>query len=104
MVARGQGQACRIITTQPRRISAVAVAQRVAQERTETVGGTVGYQIRLERRMNPATQVLFCTVGILLRYLLSDASLSSVSHVIVDEVHERDRLADFLLVVFIRYR
>ena len=71
----------------------------VSQERVEKVGNTVGYQIRLEARMCPATRLLFCTVGILLRHLLSDPTLSTVSHVVVDEVRKRDRLADFLLVV-----
>jgi ATP-dependent RNA helicase DHX36 len=77
----------------------MSVAARVAKERGEALGGFVGYQIRLENRMSPSTQLLFCTVGILLRLLVSDPTLAALSHVIVDEVHERDRLADFLLVV-----
>ena len=51
--------------TQPRRISALGVAERVAAERGEMPGGTVGYSIRLESR-SAATALLFCTTGILI--------------------------------------
>lgn len=64
----GEG-AARVVCTQPRRISAIGVAERVAAERGELVGGTVGYQIRLERRASERTRLLFCTSGILLRRL-----------------------------------
>ena len=47
-IAQGRGAECSIICTQPRRISAIGVAERVASERLENPGGTVGYQIRLE--------------------------------------------------------
>ena len=86
-----------IICTQPRRISAVSLAERVAMERGEEVGGTVGYQIRLERVASANTRILFCTVGILLRRLASDPTLRSVRTLIVDECHERERNCDFLL-------
>ena len=77
---------CSIICTQPRRISAIAVAERVAAERTESVGRSVGYKIRLETRQSEATKLLFCTTGVLLRRLADDSDLSTVSHIIVDEV------------------
>ncbi|KAM6902347.1 3'-5' RNA helicase YTHDC2 [Xenentodon cancila] len=93
-----KGQACRIFCTQPRRLAAIAVAERVAAERGECVGQTVGYHIRLESRISPKTLLTFCTTGVLLRTLMTgDASLATVTHVIVDEVHERDGLTDFLL-------
>ncbi|CAM9374539.1 unnamed protein product, partial [Pylaiella littoralis] len=98
-IDRGKGGKCNIICTQPRRISAVGVAERVATERCEGVGGTVGYQIRLESRVGPSTRLTFCTAGILLRRLTSDDTLAGVSHVMVDEVHERDLNTDFLLVI-----
>ena len=60
---------------QPRRISAISVAQRVADERGEPLGETVGYQIRLESRRSAATRLLFCTSGVLLRRLASDPLL-----------------------------
>ncbi|XP_066567383.1 3'-5' RNA helicase YTHDC2 [Amia ocellicauda] len=89
---------CRIFCTQPRRLATIAVAERVAAERGEKVGQTVGYQIRLESRVSPKTLLTFCTSGVLLRTLMGgDTALSTVTHVIVDEVHERDGLSDFLL-------
>lgn len=62
------------------------MAERVAAERGETVGGTVGYQIRLERRASEHTKLLFVTTGILLRRLQADPQLEGVTHVILDEV------------------
>uniref|UniRef100_A0A3B5AQ11 RNA helicase n=1 Tax=Stegastes partitus TaxID=144197 RepID=A0A3B5AQ11_9TELE len=92
------GELCRIFCTQPRRLAAIAVAERVSAERGETVGQTVGYHIRLESRVSPKTLLTFCTSGVFLRTLMAgDASLTTVTHVIVDEVHERDGLTDFLL-------
>jgi len=88
-----------IVCTQPRRISATAVAQRVADERTEKIGKSVGYQIRLESVMGPQTRLLFCTTGIILRRLEGDPSLDSVTHIIIDEVHERSEESDFLLMI-----
>ncbi|XP_060769254.1 3'-5' RNA helicase YTHDC2 isoform X2 [Neoarius graeffei] len=93
-----KGTPCRIFCTQPRRLAAIAVAERVAAERGENVGQTIGYQIRLESRVSPKTLLTFCTSGVLLRTLMAgDGVLSTVTHVIVDEVHERDGLTDFLL-------
>jgi HrpA-like RNA helicase len=88
-----------IIVTQPRRISAISLAERVASERCEPVGGTVGYNVRLESAISNETQLLFCTTGVLLRRLVNDRFLEGVSHVIVDEVHERDVDSDFLLII-----
>lgn len=93
------GQVANIICTQPRRISAISVAQRVAQERAECLGNSVGYQIRLESVRTSATRLLYCTTGVLLRRLEGDADLRGVTHVIVDEVHERTEESDFLLLV-----
>ncbi|XP_033750300.1 LOW QUALITY PROTEIN: 3'-5' RNA helicase YTHDC2-like [Pecten maximus] len=89
---------CRIFCTQPRRIAALSIAERVALERGEKIGQTVGYQIRLESKVSPKTLLTFCTNGVLLRTLMNgDASFGGVTHIIVDEVHERDRFSDFLL-------
>lgn len=92
-------QVANIICTQPRRISAITVAQRVAQERAESLGKSVGYQIRLESVRSSATRLLYCTTGVLLRRLEGEADLKDVTHVIVDEVHERTEESDFLLLV-----
>ncbi|XP_073499414.1 ATP-dependent RNA helicase A isoform X2 [Phyllobates terribilis] len=89
---------CNIVVTQPRRISAVSVAERVAYERGEEVGKSCGYSVRFESMLpRPHASVMFCTVGVLLRKL--EAGIRGISHVIVDEIHERDINTDFLLVV-----
>lgn len=62
---------CRIICAQPRRLSAVSVAERVAYERNEEIGKTVGYQIRLESKVSPNSNLIYCTNGVLLRCLMS---------------------------------
>ncbi|ESR64932.1 hypothetical protein CICLE_v10007274mg [Citrus x clementina] len=94
-----RGAACSIICTQPRRISAMAVSERVAAERGEKLGESVGYKVRLEGMKGRDTRLMFCTTGILLRRLLVDRSLRGVTHVIVDEIHERGMNEDFLLIV-----
>uniref|UniRef100_A0A2L2YDX7 RNA helicase n=1 Tax=Parasteatoda tepidariorum TaxID=114398 RepID=A0A2L2YDX7_PARTP len=87
-----------IVVTQPRRISAVSVAERIADERSEALGNTTGYSVRFESCLpRPYGSILFCTVGVLLRKL--ESGLRGVSHVIVDEIHERDVNTDFILVV-----
>lgn len=88
-----------IIVTQPRRIAAVGVAERISEERNERIGGVVGYQIRLENKISSSTRLTFCTTGILLRRLYSDPMLQTVSHLIIDEVHERSEESDFLLLI-----
>ncbi|KAF3614940.1 hypothetical protein FXO38_35396, partial [Capsicum annuum] len=94
-----RGALCSIICTQPRRISVMAVSERVAAERGELLGETVGYKVRLEGVKGRDTQLLFCTTGILLRRLLVDRNLKGITHVIVDEIHERGMNEDFLLIV-----
>ena len=98
-IARGEGARTNLICTQPRRISATSVATRVAAERGESVGKTVGYKIRLESVSSSSTRILFVTTGVLLRRLAEDPLLAGVTHVVVDEVHERSLDSDFLLVL-----
>lgn len=94
----GQGAWCNIAVTQPRRISAVSVSERVANERCEELGQSVGYSVRFESMLpKPYGSVMFCTVGVLLKKL--ENGLRGVSHVIVDEIHERDVNSDFIMVV-----
>jgi ATP-dependent RNA helicase DHX36 len=98
---KGRGAETKIIVTQPRRIAAISVAERVAAERCEPIGNSVGYRVRLhgsEPRSTGGT-VQFVTTGVLLRRLVRDPEISDVSHVIIDEVHERDINTDFLLVL-----
>ena len=136
------------LALQPRRISAISVAQRVASERGEVCGGSgkssTGYSIRLESCLpRKQASIVFCTTGVLLRRLADDPMLAAVrcvnvcescvcvcvcvryalsgsvlciwfltlwfhvfnninskrSHVVVDEIHERDILSDFLLIL-----
>ncbi|TSO57287.1 ATP-dependent RNA helicase A [Bagarius yarrelli] len=76
----------------------IVVTQRVAYERAEDVGKSCGYSVRFESILpRPHASVLFCTVGVLLRKL--EAGIRGISHVIVDEIHERDINTDFLMVV-----
>ncbi|XP_020574910.1 DExH-box ATP-dependent RNA helicase DExH3-like isoform X2 [Phalaenopsis equestris] len=98
-IESGRGAFCNIICTQPRRISAITVAERVSAERGEKLGETVGYKVRLEGMRGKNTHLLFCTSGILLRRLLGDRNLNGVTHVFVDEIHERGMNEDFLLIV-----
>ena len=108
MIQRQLGVAANIICTQPRRISVLGLADRVSDERCSSVGSEVGYAIRGEARQTPGvTKVSFVTTGVLLRRLQTSggarddvvAALSDVSHVFVDEVHERSLDTDFLLVL-----
>ena len=86
LINNNRGAETNIIVTQPRRISAIGVAERIADERCERVGETCGYSIMLERKTSRKTRVLLCTTGILLRRLQCDPDLASVSHIFVDEV------------------
>ncbi|CAL8076595.1 unnamed protein product [Orchesella dallaii] len=69
--ATEKSKCVRIICTVPRRPAAVSVSERVAEERGERLGQTVGYQIRLEKRCSNETLLTYCTSGVLLRYLSS---------------------------------
>ncbi|GAU28842.1 hypothetical protein TSUD_21790 [Trifolium subterraneum] len=94
-----RGADCNIICTQPRRVSAISVAARISAERGETLGKTVGYHIRLEAKRSAETRLLFCTTGVLLRQLVQDPELTGVSHLLVDEIHERGMNEDFLIII-----
>lgn len=72
MISNNKGSEANIIVTQPRRISAIGVSERIASERCERVGETVGYSIRLENKRSSKTRLLLCTTGILLRRLQCD--------------------------------
>ncbi|KAI4144528.1 MAG: hypothetical protein L6R39_004139 [Caloplaca ligustica] len=108
MIKRQQGSCASIMCTQPRRISALGLADRVSDERCTTVGDEVGYAIRGESKFRPGhTKITFVTTGVLLRRLQTAggrtedvvAALADVSHVVIDEVHERSLDTDFLLIL-----
>ena len=109
-ILRKQGSRCNIICTQPRRIAAISVAERIAKERGEALGDTVGYQVRFQSHLpKPHGSILFCTTGVLLMRLQTalkdisgDSFLDNVSHILMDEVHERDIETDLFLAVIRR--
>ena len=93
-------RSCRIVVAQPRRICAISLARRVASEQEERLGQSIGYQIRLEKVLPTAPDsILFCTTGVLLRRMQSDLTLQEFSHVVLDEVHERQVDSDFLMLL-----
>eukprot|EP00057_Strongylocentrotus_purpuratus_P032350 XP_787344.2 PREDICTED: ATP-dependent RNA helicase Dhx29 [Strongylocentrotus purpuratus] len=103
LVLSGRGGSGSIVCTQPRRISATSLAKRVSQELGEPGPGhrdsLCGYQIRLESKQTSTTRLLYCTTGVLLRKLQLDPSLKDISHIIIDEVHERSVQSDFLMII-----
>ena len=81
----------------PPRSRAASLRERC--ERVGERGSLVGYQVRLESKRCESTRLLFCTTGIALRMMLSEPPLEGISHVVVDEVHERDTQTDQLLLL-----
>ncbi|KAK5407781.1 hypothetical protein LTR06_007524 [Exophiala xenobiotica] len=100
----GGGQDCRILVTQPRRISAVTLARRVSAELGEsrndigTSRSLVGYAIRLESKTSSTTRITYATTGVLLRMLEESADLDELNYLILDEVHERTMDLDLLFI------
>ena len=85
--------------TQPRRVAAVSVAQRVAEEMRAELGELVGYSVRFDEKCGPKTRVKYLTDGMLLREAMTDPLLSRYSVVILDEAHERTLHTDVLFAV-----
>ncbi|MES1937186.1 ATP-dependent RNA helicase HrpA [Salinisphaera hydrothermalis] len=83
--------------TQPRRLAARSVGQRVAEETGTEFGGLVGFQTRFENKLSDATQVKLMTDGILLAETARDRFLNQYEAIIIDEAHERTLNVDFLL-------
>ncbi|MBQ4336638.1 MAG: ATP-dependent RNA helicase HrpA [Lentisphaeria bacterium] len=83
--------------TQPRRIAAVAMARRVAEECGTECGKGVGYQVRFDNNVSPETRIKFMTDGILLAETRNDRQLRKYDAIIIDEAHERSLNIDFLL-------
>ena len=88
-----------IVVIEPRRLAARTAARRVASERGEAVGQSVGYEIRADRRVSGATRIRFVTEGVLTRQILADRELSRTDIAVIDEFHERHLAGDLGLAL-----
>lgn len=91
-----------IAVTQPRRVAAITLAKRVADEMGTPCGSSspaskVGYSVRFDQSISPSTRIKYLTEGMLLQEMLRDGQLKDYSCVIVDEVHERSVNVDLIL-------
>ena len=86
-----------VACTQPRRVAAMSVAQRVANEMDVALGDEVGYNIRFENVTGPKTILTYMTDGMLLREAMNDNNLNRYSTIILDEAHERTLATDTLM-------
>ena len=93
----GRGILGRIGHTQPRRIAARTVAQRIADEMQSELGSLVGYQVRFHDQVRPESRIKLMTDGILLAEIHRDRDLLQYDTLIIDEAHERSLNIDFLL-------
>jgi len=93
-----------IVVLERRRLAARMAARRVADERGERLGDTIGYQVRFEDVTSSRTRVRFVTEGVLTRKLLGDPTLSGVQAVVLDEFHERHLHGDVALALVHRLR
>ena len=96
-LAAGRGIDGKIGCTQPRRIAAVSVANRISEELGEVTGRSVGFKIRFQDKTSPDAYIKIMTDGMLLAETQRDAWLSDYDTLIVDEAHERSLNIDFLL-------
>ncbi|XP_066947953.1 ATP-dependent RNA helicase TDRD9 isoform X1 [Macrobrachium rosenbergii] len=97
--ARENLKHCNIVVTQPRKIAATSLAHRVCKERNWKLGKIVGYQVGLDNCTDSDTCLAFVTTEVLVQKLIHKRSLNSFTHIILDEVHERDQHTDFALLV-----
>ncbi|OWA54426.1 putative ATP-dependent RNA helicase TDRD9 [Hypsibius exemplaris] len=92
-----------IVVTQPRRIAAVSIARHVCEERGWEFGGLVGYQIGQESFFSTDTRILYCTLGVFLEKIATScdrkSGLGEMTHVILDEMHEREEDMDLALLL-----
>uniref|UniRef100_A0AC35TFQ7 RNA helicase n=1 Tax=Rhabditophanes sp. KR3021 TaxID=114890 RepID=A0AC35TFQ7_9BILA len=92
-----KGKLFQVSCTQPRRVAAMSVAARVAQEMDVELGQEVGYTIRFEDLSSEKTILKYCTDGMLLREAMNDPTLSKYCCILLDEAHERTLATDILM-------
>jgi ATP-dependent helicase HrpB len=102
LLEAGFADAGELWVLEPRRLATRLAAARVAEERDETLGETVGYQIRFEERASPRTRIRFVTEGVLGRRLLANPELRGIGTVVLDEFHERHLHGDVALALLRR--
>ena len=88
-----------ICITQPRRIAAISISQRVAEEMNIKIGDLVGYSVRFKEKMSSKTKIKFVTDGMLVRECILDKNLSKYKYLILDEIHERSIHTDILMMI-----
>ncbi|ENM3762381.1 ATP-dependent RNA helicase HrpA [Vibrio cholerae] len=93
----GRGKYGLIGHTQPRRLAARSVANRIAEEMETELGGFVGYKVRFTDQISDQTQIKLMTDGILLAEIQNDRFLNQYDTIIIDEAHERSLNIDFIL-------
>ncbi|MGD0782685.1 MAG: AAA family ATPase, partial [Candidatus Aminicenantales bacterium] len=96
-IEAGRGLRGKIACTQPRRIAAVTIAHRIAEELGEPIGRSVGYKIRFDDKTPPDAWIKVLTDGMLLAETQGDPRLFEYDTLIIDEAHERSLNIDFLL-------
>ena len=94
----------KIVMLEPRRLAARNCATYIARQHGEAVGGTIGYQVRLERKVSSKTRLEILTEGLLTQRLLGDPELSDVGLVIFDEFHERSLPCDMAFALALDVR
>eukprot|EP00794_Sanderia_malayensis_P008277 gene8277-9161_t len=87
----------KVICTQPRKVAAISLARRIAQEQFQKVGEQIGYWVGMNKCLNKNTRLILMTDRVLLNYCMENPQLDGVSCVIIDEAHERSLNIDLLL-------
>ena len=88
-----------ICITQPRRIAAISISERVAEELDSKIGDIVGYSVRFKEKMSKKTKIKFVTDGMLVRECILDQNLEKYNYIILDEIHERSIHTDILMMI-----
>ena len=88
-----------ICITQPRRIAAISISERVAEELDSKIGDLVGYSVRFKEKMSKKTKIKFVTDGMLVRECILDRNLTKYKYIILDEIHERSIHTDILMMI-----